>query len=124
MAALALPILLLVIAGGMGALPCDPGEGCARSATRLLYLLTIAAPTLPVASVVLGFLPDVLTLVAGVAASLPLWSAVGAAVARRVIRDTRTPVGWAPFWRRYLAFCGVWVVIAVALITVYARVSG
>ena len=123
-AALALPLLLLVIAGLAGLLPCEAGDGCARSLTRVLYLLVIAAPTLPIVSIGLAFLPQLAQLVIGVAASLPLWSLVGTAVAKRVVADTSKPVSWSGFWRRYLVVCAIWVVVALVLIAVYARIAG
>lgn len=122
--ALSFPVLLLVVAGVLGVVPCEAGAGCARSTERIVSLLAIAAPTLPVAGLLLSALPDLVTVLVGVAASLPLWSGVGLAIARRVIDDRNAPISWGGFWRRYLAVCGIWFVVAVVLIGIYRGLSG
>lgn len=110
-AALAFPVLVVVIGGVLSALPCTPGPDCDDAQARARAVLAVAAPTLPLAARALGR-TGVATIVVGVASSAPLWGFAGRRIAALVVADRSRPVRWRGFWARYVAGCAAWTTLA------------
>lgn len=102
LAAFAVPVVLLVVAGVLSASTGDdaaiPWMATASPATALF-----------VAFVDDGRAPGLLALLVTAVASAPLWSLLGMMLARRAH-------SFASFWRQYAVCCAAWAAVALFLV--------
>jgi hypothetical protein len=108
--ALAVPAALLVVGAVVSGAAGDDAA---------LWFVAAAAPVTALVAVARDHV-DVVPLLVSMAASAPLWSLLGVAIARRAIASAgRTrAVSMRAFWRPYLLCVGAWAAIAIVLMGV------
>jgi len=108
--ALAYPLALTALALSVGFRQVGDMTDVAASLLATMQLL-IAAPTAWIFTVDFIEAGALLTVASALATSLPLWYLMGSRVADFA-------VGWADWFRRYVAICVVWSALNVAAIVV------